>query len=295
LAKPAERPRAYRIPGVSFGAIERVGVPRYAIRDLYHTILVQPWSLFFLILIVLYISANCVFATLYTFQPGDIAEEHPGAWSEAFFFSVETMATVGYGVMHPVTLYGHILVIVEILFGVLTVPFATGMMIVKFARPTARVLFSRQAVVTPYDGAPTLIFRLANIRANQILEARMKVTILRSEQSSEGHSIRRLVELPLVRDTNPMFALSWSVMHRIDEASPLYGMKPADWEREELMILALMTGIDATSSAMVHARYSYGAEDIRMGHMFQDIITIRPDGVARIDYRRFHETSLRAT
>lgn len=270
--------------------VERVGVPRIAPQDLYYYILVQPWSVFFLILILLYLSANCVFASLYMLQTGAIAEARPGSWADSFFFSIETMATVGYGVMHPETLYGHLLVVVEIVFGVLAVPVATGLTILKFARPTARVVFSRNAVVTLYDGVPTLIFRLANIRENQILEARIKVTILRYEKSQEGHSIRRLVDLPLMRDTSPMFSLSWSVMHKIDENSPLYGLHPSQWINEDLMILALMTGIDATASAMVHARYSYAAEDVLLGRMFVDVVSILPDGGARIDFRRFHDT-----
>jgi inward rectifier potassium channel len=281
--------RAKQKPGASL-PVERVGVPRVASQDLYYYILIQPWSVFFLILILLYLAANCVFATLYFVQPGAIAEAAPWSWTDAFFFSVETMATVGYGVMHPVTLAAHLLVVVEIIFGVLAVPVATGLTILKFARPTARVVFSRNAVVTPYDGVPTLIFRVANVRANQILEARMKVTILRYETSLEGHRTRRLVDLPLVRDTSPMFSLSWSVMHRIDESSPLYGLNQADCIDEDIMILALMTGLDATASAMVHARYSYRAEDILIGRMFVDVVSVRPDGTARIDFRAFHDT-----
>ncbi len=270
--------------------IERVGVRPGAFQDMYHYVLVQPWSLFFLILLALYISANCIFATLYWLQPGAVAEASPGFWPDAFFFSIETMATVGYGVMHPVTIYAHILVVIEIMFGVLAVPVATGLTIVKFTRPTARVLFSQQAVVTPYDGVPTLIFRLGNVRANQILEARMKVTILRYETSQEGHRIRRLIDLPLVRDTTPMFSLSWSVMHRIEPGSPLFGQSVSEWVAEDLVVLALMTGLDGTSSAMVHARYAYAAKDILFGRMFEDIVSVQPNGQARIDFLRFHNT-----
>ncbi len=244
---------------------------------MYHYILIQSWGVFFLILLAFYLSANSVFATLYWLQPGAVAEARPGAWGDVFFFSIETMATVGYGVMHPVTLYAHILVVVEIMFGILAVP-------------TARVLFSRNAVITLYDGVPTLIFRLANVRANQILEARMKVTILRYEVSLEGHRIRRLVDLPLLRDTTPMFSLSWSVMHRIDATSPLYGLQPADWVSEDLVVLALMTGLDGTSSAMVNARYAYGPADLLHGRMFEDIVSVQENGNARIDFSRFHET-----
>jgi len=291
LGFPSDKNRlGTRSAGETLSNIERIGVSRWSFQDLYHYVLIQPWSLFFVVLLSLYLSANCVFATLYWLQPGAVAEARPGAWGDSFFFSIETMATVGYGVMHPVTLYAHILVVIEIMFGILAVPVATGLSIVKFTRPTARVLFSRIAVITLYDGVPTFIFRLANVRANQILEARMKVTVLRYETSAEGHRMRRLADLPLLRDTTPMFSLSWSVMHRIDATSPLYGLQPADWERENLVVLALMTGLDGTSSAMVTARYAYGPGDIRHGHMFEDIVSVLPDGKAQIDFHRFHNT-----
>jgi inward rectifier potassium channel len=293
-ASPATEPPTDRTklrnPREGLSNIERIGAPRQAFQDLYHFVLVQPWSLFFSILLAFYVSANCVFATLYWLQPGSVAEARPGAWEDVFFFSIETMATVGYGVMHPVTLYAHVLVVVEIMFGVLAVPVATGLTIVKFTRPTARVLFSEQAVITPYDGVKTLIFRVANVRANQILEARMKVSILRYEISAEGHRIRRVIDLKLVRDTTPMFSLSWSVMHRIDADSPLYGLQPEDWIAEDLVVLALMTGLDSTSSATVFARYAYAPTDILVDRMFEDIVSVLPDGTARIDFRRFHNT-----
>ena len=268
----------------------RIGIPRFAAHDLYHYVLVQPWSIFFAILVALYLCANCGFAILYLLQPGGIAEARRGSWADAFFFSIETMATVGYGVMHPATLYAHLLVVIEILFGVLAVPVATGLTIVKFTRPSARVLFSRVAVITPFDGVPTLMFRLANIRGNQILEARIKVTILRNERSLEGYVIRRLVDLPLVRDSNPMFALSWSVMHRLDESSPLAAIGGDWWASDDLLILAIVTGIDGTSSATVHARHGWRAGDLQRDHVFEDILSVDADGQDFIDYRRFHAT-----
>lgn len=270
--------------------MQRLGVPRIAWSDLYYYVLVQPWSVFYGILISCYLVANCGFALLYTLQPGSIDEAEPGSWPDAFFFSIETMATVGYGVMHPVTLYAHILVTVEIVFGVLAVPLATGLTILKFARPTARVLFSRDAVIAPFDGAPTLMFRIANIRANTIIEARIKVTLLRRDTTPEGHQLRRLIDLDLVRDTNPMFALTWTVMHRIGADSPLHGLSAEDCRMREVEILAVMTGLDATSSSMVHTRYAYQASHVRFDRMHEDIVSSLPDGGVRIDYRRFHET-----
>lgn len=281
----APPPRPLRRDGLP--RMERLGVPREAWRDAYFYVLVQPWGVFFAILIGLYLCANCIFAALYLLQPASI--DGARTWPDAFFFSLETMATVGYGVMHPATFYAHMLVSAEILFGVLAVPVATGLTILKFARPTARVLFSRNAVVAPFDGVPTLMFRAANIRSNTIVEARVKVTMLRVETTAEGHTLRRLVDLPLVRDTNPSFALSWVILHPISEESPLFGMTGEACLERDVQIVAVMTGLDATSSTTVHARYAYDASDLRFGQVFADIITTLPDGSLRIDYRRFHD------
>ena len=268
--------------------VRRVGVPRDGWRDVYYFLLVQPWIVFYGLLVSVYVSINCVFATLYWLHPGCIGEVPPGSWSNDFFFSFETIATVGYGVMHPVTLYAHILVVVEVMFGVLAVPLLTGLTILKFARPTARVTFSKNAVVTVYDGVPTLMFRLANVRANQIFEARINLTMLRAETTAEGRQIRRLVDLRPVRDTNPMFVLSWSVMHRIDENSPLFGIDLAQVAPGNVDFMAIMTGLDATTSSTVHARHVYAQSDVLMDYMFEDIIQPDASGMYIIDYRRLH-------
>jgi inward rectifier potassium channel len=190
--------------------------------------------------------------------------------------------------MHPVTLFAHWVVVAEIMVGVLVVPMLTGLTIAKFARPTARVTFSRNVVITQYDGMPTLIFRVANLRSNQIFETRINLTILRLETTLEGRTIRRLIDLKPVRDTNPMFVLSWSVMHRIDDSSPLFGIDLAAIPPGNLEIMAIMTGLDATTSSTVHARHVYELEDILIDHIFDDIILTTPDGRATIDYRRLH-------
>ena len=268
--------------------MRRVGVPRDGWRDIYYYVLIQPWSVFYLLLVSVYVLINCGFATLYWLRPGCVGEEHPGRWVDDFFFSLETLATVGYGVMHPVTMYAHWLVAAEILAGVLAVPVLTGLTIVKFARPTARVTFSNNVLVMQSDGVPTLMFRLANLRSNQIFEAHINVTLLRAEVTAEGRSIRRLIDLPVVRHTNPMFVLTWSVMHRIEPGSPLYGVELSSVTPGDLEIMAVMTGLDATSSATVHARHVYEMEDVLIDHVFEDIVKAGADGRYAIDYSKLH-------
>jgi inward rectifier potassium channel len=268
--------------------IRRLGVRGDNWRDVYYFVLVQPWIAFYAGLIAFYLLVNCLFATLFWLSPGCVAEPVPGRWLDDFFFSFETLATVGYGVLHPVTLYAHWVVVAEIMVGVLLVPLATGLTIAKFARPTARVTFSRNAVVTQYDGVRTLMFRLANLRSNQIFEAHVNLTLLRSERTQEGRLIRRLIDLKAVRHTQPMFVLSWSVMHRIDESSPLFGIDLAAAGTDDLDIVVVMTGLDATTSSTVHARHAYSSGDILIDHMFDDIVQSDARGRFTIDYRRLH-------
>jgi inward rectifier potassium channel len=289
-APSARRVRRGRNRKDGIAPIVRIGVPREGWRDVYHYLLVQSWTGFFGLLIALYLLLNVAFAILYTLQPDSVDGARPGALADAFFFSVETMATVGYGAMHPATLYGHVVVTIELLVGVLTVPLATGLIIAKFTRPTAHVLFSRNALVSRFEGVPTLMFRLANIRANQIIEARVKVTMLMMQQTEEGHNMRRMIDLPVLRDTSPIFALSWTVMHPITEDSPLSGMGPDDCRAEGVQILIVMTGIDGTTSSTVYARHGYAAPDSLFEHAFDDVVELQADGSVHIDFARFHDT-----
>ncbi len=271
--------------------LRRIGIPRDGWRDIYYFVLVQNWVVFYALIVAFYVLVNCGFATLYWLQPGCIGEAHPGNWLEDFFFSFETLATVGYGAQHPQTLYAHWVVVIEITAAVLTVPFATGLVILKFARPYARVTFSRNAVIAPFDGVPTLIFRLANLRDNQIFQAHINLTLVRAEITREGRMIRRLIKLEPLREMHPMFILSWTVMHRIDAASPLYGLDWSALQPGELNITAVMTGLDATTSATIHARHFYESDDILFDHMFDDIIFTDAKGQITIDYRRLNAVS----
>lgn len=268
----------------------RLGAPRVGWHDVYYGFLVLPWSAFFLSLAGLYLLLNLGYAVLLASRPGSIHGAQPGSLIDAFFFSVETMSTVGFGEMYPATLYGHVIVTMDVVTGVLLVPLATGLMIAKFTLPVARVMFSRNAVVNRFDGAPTLMFRVAAIRENQIIEARMKLTLLRDEETVEGHRYRRMLDLSLVRDASPFFALSWTVMHPIDEASPFHGMGPDECRSQAAQLVAVLTGIDSTTSSTVYARHGYTYADILFDHAFEDVMEVKEDGSVKIDLGRFHRT-----
>jgi inward rectifier potassium channel len=269
--------------------VVRLGAPR-GWSDVYYGFLVLPWPVFLVSLVGLYLLLNLGYAVLFALRPGSVYAAKPGSLLDAFFFSVETMSTVGYGEMYPATLYGHVVVTMNVLTGVLMVPLATGLMIAKFCLPAARVLFSRNAVVSRFDNVRTLMFRVANVRKNQIIEAHMKLTLLRNEETAEGHHYRRMLDLPLVRDTSPFFALSWTVMHPIDEASPLNGMGPDECQSAAAQLVAVLIGIDSTTSSTVYARHGYTFADILFDHYFEDVLEVREDGTSEIDFRRFHAT-----
>jgi inward rectifier potassium channel len=267
-----------------------LGLRRPWFGDLYHFALRLSWCSFLLGGVALYLAANAVFALLYLVQPGSIANARPGAFADAFFFSVQTMATVGYGQMAPATLYANLVVTVETAVGLMFLALATGLVFARFSRPTARILFSRVAVIGPYDGTPTLSFRLANQRSNQILQAEVTAVLLRDETTLEGVPIRRFYDLKLARYRTPVFALTFSVMHQIDKDSPLHGASAASLEAGNAELIVTATGIDETIAQHVHARTSYLPHEILWDHRFVDVMGWTDDGSRVIDYRRFHDT-----
>jgi len=258
--------------------------------DLYHQLLTLPWWAFLLGLSGVYLGLNVAFALLYLLGDGAIANARPGVFSDAFFFSVETLSTIGYGQMSPATPYGNITMTVEALFGLALIAVSAGLMFARFSRPTARVMFSKVAVVTEYNGIPTLSFRLANERRNQILEAQVSVTLVRDERTAEGEWMRRFYDLQLARQRSPIFAMTFTVMHGIDPASPLWNETPSSLAAQQVEIVVTVTGLDETMLQGVHARTSYLAHEVLWDHRFADVFTQTKDGRLAIDYRRFHET-----
>jgi inward rectifier potassium channel len=257
-------------------------------RDFYHRALTMPGWILFCELTIVYFAANAAFATLYWLDPEGIANSRADHFGDYFFFSVQTMATIGYGLMAPQSTYANILVTLEALLGLTGFALAAALMFARFSRPTARVLFSNVAVIAPFDGAPTLMFRVANQRRNRIQEARVRVDLVRDEISSEGISMRRFYELPLIRARNPVFALSWMVMHRVTPDSPLGTFDENSDTYLELIVT--FSGIDESFAQTINARHSFLGEEIRVNHRFRDIVTIEPDGTRSFDYGCFHET-----
>ncbi len=258
--------------------------------DFYHGILTASWPGFVAQLAMLFLTVNLAFATLYVIDRGGITNARPGSFADAFFFSVQTLGTLGYGVMAPRTLYANLLVTVESFTGILIIALFTGIIFARFSRPFARLVFSKVAVVTLFDGVPTLMFRAANQRGNSILDASVNVSLAGNYVTREGVTMRRFQELKLIRSSNPLFALSWTVMHPIDEASPLYGLGLAEMIEHDMEIVVMMNGMDETIADRIYARHAYMAEEIHWRRRFVDVVSVTPGGQRMVDLVRFHDT-----
>ena len=268
--------------------IVRIGDDHPPWRDLYHLLMTIPWSGFFAATFVLYMFGNVIFALLYLVDPDGIANARPHSFWDAFFFSVQTMASLGYGAMHPTSFYTNMVVTVEALAGLLGLATITGMVFARVSRPSARVLFTDVATISMYNGIPTLMFRIRNLRRNQILEGQVMLSLLMKEVSAEGQEMYRFHDLHLLRSQTPIFALTWTVMHPIDRSSPLYGLSRQDLERLGGEAIATMTGLDETFSQTIHARQSYLPSEIFWHHRFIDIFSTRHDGRRVVNYQNFN-------
>jgi inward rectifier potassium channel len=238
-----------------------------------------------------YLAINLLFAALYRLDPGGLAGTASGSasFAEAFFFSVQTLGSIGYGALHPVSLYSNLLVTAQAFGGVLFIALSTGLAFTRFSRSTARIRFSQVAVVHPYDGTPTLSFRLANERGNHILEARVRAFLAVDEISREGHRMRRLRALPLERDQGIAFLLVWTAQHRIDAASPLHGLTPEALRAQNAELVVAFSGVDETIERPVHSRWSWPVERIGYGLCFLDMVETEGD-LHRIDWSAFDRT-----
>jgi len=272
--------------------IESVGQSQRWYEDVYHRLVTISWPLFIAGFGVVFICLNLVFAGLYAFDAAGLVQidagANPNTFLKCFFFSVHTVATVGYGNIYPNTVYANLVATLEIATGILVFAVTSGMMFARFAMPRARIMFSDVAVVREFEGYPTLMFRAANQRNNFIVEASVRLSILRM-QVTAGHKIRRFYDLALLRSTTPVFALTWLVMHRIDETSPLFGMSQADFQACDDELIVLMTGTDSTLSQTVNARHGYGPDLVLWDHEFVDILNEDNRGRRWIDYGKFHD------
>lgn len=257
--------------------------------DFYHIVLTAPWWLFILGMAGTLIVVNAIFAVLYMLDPAGIEHARPDSFWDHFLFSVQTMGSIGYSAMLPKSVYANILVSFEAFVSLLSIAVASGIMFARMSRPTTRVVFSELAVVSAFNGVPTLMFRAANQRGNQILEATVTVTVARQMMTKEKQVMRRFEEIRLVRSRSPLFQLSWTVMHSIDKDSPLHGATMDSMLAQQMEIIVMLSGTDDTFADKVYARHSYMPHEICWDKQFVDVLFTREDGRRFVDLRRFHD------
>lgn len=266
------------------------GIVRPIFHDLFHHFMTVSWPRLFATLAAFFIVFDVLFGFLYYLAPGSVANLSPAGFAGDFFFSVETLATVGYGEMHPATFYGHLVSMIEIFVGLMSLALITGLMFARFSRPQARFLFTKIGVVRPIAGKPTLIFRAANERQNVVQDASARLRMLRDEVTEEGYRIRRIVDLPLLRSQHPMFGLGWTIMHVIDAASPLSSETPESLSNSKTWFVLSLSGTDENTGQTLMARTEYSSADIQWNATFHDILEEAPDGTIHVDYSKFHDT-----
>jgi inward rectifier potassium channel len=285
-------------PLVKTPAIYSAGRLRYESRglrvtplsDLYHFLMKTAWWKLLGSFGVMYVAVNALFALAYWLGgPGTVVNARPGSYADAFWFSVQTFATIGYGFLAPGTTYANLLVTLESFGGMLSVALGTGILFAKFSRPMARVGFSKNAIVGLRNGQPCLMCRIANRRGNALLDASLQAHVLIDEVSSEGHRMRRAHPLKLERSGMPMFTLAWTLIHHLDETSPLHGLNVENVGERLVGLIVSFAGVDDTMVQTVHARQLYNPEELRFGARFVDMIDNSTPGLLVIDHERLDE------
>jgi inward rectifier potassium channel len=278
---------------VRSGQVEfvKVNTDAWRWRDVYRWLLSLRWPQFAAFAATLYITLNLLFAALYSFQRDSIAGSTGGHWFfDCFFFSVQTLATVGYGHMYPQTLYGHIVTTIEIMSGLFLLAVMTGLIFVRFSRPIARVAFSRSIVIARLNGKPTLMVRVGNENHHSMVEAEFRIMFSRDEPLIEGGDFRYFYNLKLHFDRLTVFPAALTLRHVIDETSPLHQATPESLETSRALFFVSVVGVDPVIAAAVQTQQDYTWRDVRFGERFVEIYTQSGRGQLTVDYGRLHDT-----
>jgi inward rectifier potassium channel len=285
---PMRRPlvEAYRVDGYE---IRILGGRRDGWRDAYLAFLRLPWWGAMVAIAAVYLSLNALFAVVYL-AVGGVSGAARGSFLDHFFFSIQTMGTIGYGTMVPTTRAANTLVVLESVVGLVVIAVAAGLVFARFSQTRARVAFSSRIAVSPMDGVPHLMIRVGNERRrNQVVDATFRLSVMRTTRTAEGSTIYRTVDVPLVRERAPALQRSWLVLHRIDAASPLAGETPDSLARADAELTLSVSGIDDTSLQFIHARHTWTAPAVVFGARLADVISETPEGGMLIDLQRFHD------
>ncbi|MEO6951413.1 MAG: ion channel [Polyangia bacterium] len=267
----------------------KIGAARFDLSDPYHMAITMSYWVFVAWIGVGFIGLNAIFATLYAVAPGCIQNARPGSMYDAFFFSVETMATVGYGSMAPANTYGHLIASFESIVGIAFTAVATGIIFVRFSRPRSRMMFADRAVVTSHDGVPTLMIRMAYARMTTLMNVSAELDVMLLHHSTEGTRYRLAKSLKLVRRRIPALILAWTVMHTIDESSPLHGMTEEELRASETRFFLTIGARDQQLGVEVHDIKSYVSTDVAYGVAYRDVVKYDDEGNPHADLRLLGE------
>jgi inward rectifier potassium channel len=267
-------------------AIVIVGAERRYWGDWYQMLLRAPWSVTVAVVTCTFLILNVLFALAYQVVDGVAGAN---SFADRFFFSVQTMGTIGYGAMYPASIAAHVLTTCEALAGIFVVALATGLVFSKFSIVRARVRFSDVALITPMNGVPTLMLRVGNERESRVVDACIRVTLSRRELTHEGVEMWRVYDLHLERERAMALSRAWLVMHVIRPGSPLHGCTAESLAADEVELVIAISGADETSGQNLHAQQTYEDKDIRWNMRFADMLTRDAQGTFTLDLKRFDE------
>jgi inward rectifier potassium channel len=289
---PSEQPDTReKVARVRLGSYEfkKKGVSRFDLRDPYHLAIALTWPQFLVSLLVFYLLMNAVFAILFWLVPGSVGHARPQSFLDLFFFSIETVSTVGYGEMYPATLYGHVIASTEIVCGLAFTAILTGLTFVRFSRPRAKLVFAANPVIAMHNDKPTLMVRIGNGRAAILTDATARLNVLLSEIGVDGEVFHRAQELRLERAHLPIFPLFWTLMHVLDERSALHGYDATRAIEADAQVFVTIEARDPMLSTTVHDLRNYSASEIRFGMRYADAVTTAKDGTPVLDLTRIGE------
>lgn len=268
---------------------QHVGLESRRLDDLYFFLLKTTWPRLLLLLAFFYSLANVIFAVLYLLGGDCINAQDPHSFLQAFSFSVQTMTTIGYGGMAPTTNYAHILITIEAFVGLVAVAMGSGLMFAKFSRPVAKVKFSKNLVVNPRDGVPCLQFRMSNLRNSKIIDAHIRVYVIKEVVTLEGHRLRSPFEISLKRNHTPVFPLSWLLVHELNEQSPLYPILKENYKAIDQRLIVSFFGHEENLSQTIFAQHVYHMNDIILDAHFEDMHTRLGDYSFQVDHSKLDQ------
>lgn len=267
-----------------------IGLERRRFGDVFYLCMSMSWPRLLGCYGLFFIAVNLLFASLFSLDAKAVIGQHPPGWWDLVFFSVEVFGTVSFGGFQPGSAYGHALASLEILVGIASYAFMTGLTFARFTRPKAELVFARHPIINMHDGKLTLITRVVNTRHNSLSDVSMKLWVTANEIVDGKQVGRRSYRAKLVRDDSPLLILSWLVYHRLDADSPLHDMSAEEMQSRDVSLAYIITGHDENFAQQVSAQHLYHYEDIRWHHVYEDTVHETGPGTVNVDFSKFHDT-----